>query len=69
MARKTTSAKVSSIAARILAMSDKEMATRLFRESKDFFAEIRELAASALSQDETKGQDSDGRQSETPPAL
>lgn len=69
MARKATSAQVASVAARILAMSDKQMATRLFRESKDFFAEIRMLAASARSQDETKGQDRDSGRTEAPSAL
>jgi hypothetical protein len=54
VARKQSSAKLSSLAARILAMSEIEMTNWLeTRPHKD----IRSLAGSVVSNDETKGQD------------
>lgn len=59
MTRKQTSAKVSKLAAKYLAMGDGEMewATGFATAEKRraFFADIRTLAASCLSQDEVKG--------------
>lgn len=53
MARKQSSAKLSSLAARILAMSEVEM-TRWLEERPH--KDIRALAASVVSQDEKRGQ-------------
>lgn len=69
MPRKQTRSEVSSLGARIMSLTDREMAIRVLREPATFFAEVRTLAASVVSQDETKGQDRDSRQLEASPAL
>lgn len=60
MRKKQTSSRISAIAAKYLRMSDDDLwmlaTAKPLEDRKPFFAAIRSMAASLLSQDEKKGQ-------------
>lgn len=52
-----TSPQVSTKASRIVQLSYEEMLEAVNRDARGFFSDVKTIAASALSQDETRGQD------------